>query len=79
VNVVRAEVVEHVHLVERVLPVGRGVRESEPLRGVRERLLVAPDEGVPLDVGRVWEEHRESRERVRVRLAHEAVPQYADS
>jgi len=41
--------------------------------------LVAPDEGVPLDVGRVWEEHRESRERVRVRLAHEAVPQYADS
>jgi len=26
VNVVRAEVVEHVHLVERVLPVGRGAR-----------------------------------------------------
>jgi hypothetical protein len=78
VDVVRPEVVEGVHLVERRLPVGRRVREAEPLRGVRERSLVAPDERVAFDLGRVREEHRKSRQRVRVRPAHESIPQYAD-
>ncbi len=77
-DVVRAEVVEHVHLVDDVLPVGRGPVEAELVGRVGQRVLVAADEHVLVDVGRFGEEHGQAVQRVCVGLAHEAVAEHTD-
>jgi hypothetical protein len=77
VEVVRAEVVEDVDVLECVPPVGRRPREAEPVGGRLERPLVATYQDVALDRRGIGEEHRESGQGVGVRVAHEPVAEEA--
>jgi len=78
VEVVRAEIVEHVDFLNHVFPVGRRVGEAELIGGLGEGILVATNERVAFDLGSLGEKHRQASKRVRVGSAHKPVAEHPD-